>query len=94
MKILVVNAGSSSLKFQLIDMENREVVAKGNVEKINEKGKTVIVVTHDMEIVNRYPHRTVTIENGKIIRINYTNMEAFADEESLLAKVENFEKMG
>jgi len=37
------------------------------LEKINEKGKTVIVVTHDMEIVNRYPHRTVTIENGKII---------------------------
>ncbi len=36
------------------------------LEKINEKGKTVIVVTHDMEIVNRYKHRTVTIENGKI----------------------------
>ena len=38
MKILVINAGSSSLKFQLIDMDNKEVVAKGNVEKINEKG--------------------------------------------------------
>ena len=38
MKVLVINAGSSSLKFQLIDMENREVIAKGNVEKINEKG--------------------------------------------------------
>jgi len=38
MKILVINAGSSSLKFQLIDMENKEVVAKSNVEKINEKG--------------------------------------------------------
>ena len=38
MKILVINAGSSSLKFQLIDMLNKEVIAKGNVEKINEKG--------------------------------------------------------
>ena len=38
MKVLVINAGSSSLKFQLIDMENKEVIAKGNVEKINEKG--------------------------------------------------------
>ena len=38
MKVLVINAGSSSLKFQLIDMENKTVVAKGNVEKINEKG--------------------------------------------------------
>lgn len=38
MKVLVINAGSSSLKFQLINMENKEVIAKGNVEKINEKG--------------------------------------------------------
>ncbi len=36
MKILVINAGSSTLKFQLIDMENKKVIAKGNVEKINE----------------------------------------------------------
>ncbi len=38
MKILVINAGSSSLKFQLIDMQNKSVIAKGNVEKINENG--------------------------------------------------------
>lgn len=36
MKILVINAGSSSLKFQLIDMDNKSVIAKGNVERINE----------------------------------------------------------
>ncbi|MGN0960918.1 MAG: acetate kinase, partial [Christensenellales bacterium] len=36
MKVLVINAGSSSLKFQLIDMDTREVIAKGNVERINE----------------------------------------------------------
>ena len=29
MKILVVNCGSSSLKYQLIDMETEEVMAKG-----------------------------------------------------------------
>ena len=38
MNILVINAGSSSLKFQLINMKNKEVIAKGNVEKINEPG--------------------------------------------------------
>ena len=38
MKILVLNAGSSSLKFQLIDMETTDVLAKGNVEKINDNG--------------------------------------------------------
>ena len=36
MKILVINAGSSSLKFQLLNTENEEVLAKGNVERIGE----------------------------------------------------------
>ena len=34
MKILVINAGSSSLKYQLIDMENEQMLCKGNCEKI------------------------------------------------------------
>ena len=34
MKILVVNCGSSSLKFQLIDMDNEEVLAKGKCDRI------------------------------------------------------------
>jgi len=39
MKILILNAGSSSLKYQLIDMENGEqVIAKGLVERIGIEG--------------------------------------------------------
>lgn len=34
MKVLVINAGSSSLKYQLIDMDNESCLAKGNCEKI------------------------------------------------------------
>ena len=34
MKILVINAGSSSLKYQMIDMDNESVIAKGLVERI------------------------------------------------------------
>lgn len=34
MKILVINAGSSSLKYQLIDMDDESVLAKGNCERI------------------------------------------------------------
>ena len=34
MKILVINCGSSSAKYQLIDMETEEVMAKGNYERI------------------------------------------------------------
>ena len=37
MKILVINAGSSSLKFQLIDMDNEAVIAKGICEEIGGK---------------------------------------------------------
>lgn len=37
MKILVVNCGSSSLKYQLIDMEGEKLLAKGNFERIGEK---------------------------------------------------------
>ena len=51
MKILVINCGSSSLKYQLIDMENEKVMAKGAIEriglKINGGEENVIVKTDD-----------------------------------------------
>lgn len=43
MKILVINAGSSSLKYQLIDMDNEQMVCKGNCEKI---GLPMGIFTH------------------------------------------------
>lgn len=42
MKILVVNAGSSSLKYQLIEMENESVLAKGVCERIGQEGSVLI----------------------------------------------------
>ncbi len=38
MKILVINAGSSSLKYQLIDMKDESVIAKGNCDRIGIDG--------------------------------------------------------
>lgn len=38
MKIIVLNCGSSSIKYQLFDMPTQEVLAKGLVEKIGLKG--------------------------------------------------------
>ena len=43
MKVLVINCGSSSLKYQLIDMENESVLAKGICERIGAEGS---VLTH------------------------------------------------
>ncbi len=39
MKVLVVNAGSSSMKYQLFDMSNETMIAKGNCERIGTDGK-------------------------------------------------------
>ena len=39
MKILVINAGSSSLKYQLIDMDGEQLIAKGICERIGIDGK-------------------------------------------------------
>jgi len=41
MNILVINCGSSSLKYQLIDMSNEEVKAKGLVERIGIEGSRI-----------------------------------------------------
>ena len=39
MKVLVINAGSSSLKYQLFEMDDESVLAKGNCERIGVDGK-------------------------------------------------------
>lgn len=42
MKVLVINAGSSSLKYQLFDTESLTVLAKGNCERIGIGGSKII----------------------------------------------------
>jgi len=58
MKILVINAGSSSLKYQLFDMTSNEVMAKGLCERIGidgsklkhtPAGKDAVVIEQDMK---------------------------------------------
>ncbi len=45
MKVLVINCGSSSLKYQLIDSETEEVLAKGLCERITIDGKLTHATT-------------------------------------------------
>lgn len=49
MNILVINCGSSSLKYQLIDMEKEEVLAKGLVERIGIEGSRIKHEVKDKE---------------------------------------------
>lgn len=51
MKILVINCGSSSLKYQLIDMEQEGVLAKGICERIGIEGSKL---THEPEGSDKY----------------------------------------
>lgn len=44
MKVLVINCGSSSLKYQVLDMTNESLLAKGLVERIGMEGS---VITHE-----------------------------------------------
>ena len=51
MKILVLNCGSSSIKYQLFTMGNRAVIAKGGIEKLGMKGSFLKHVRQDGQVV-------------------------------------------
>ena len=64
MKVLVINAGSSSLKYQLIDMETEAVIAKGGCERIGLDGAKL---THkangkETEIIAAQPTHNESIQ--------------------------------
>ena len=74
MIVLVVNCGSSSLKYQLVNMDNEEVMAKGLVEKI---GLTDSQLTHKWngqkkEIKQSIPDHQVAV---KLVLDNLTDAE-------------------
>lgn len=60
MKILVINAGSSSLKYQLIDTDNEAVLAKGNCERIGQNGAFIGFKTPDGKKKSTAKHRCLT----------------------------------
>ena len=63
MKVLVINSGSSSLKYQLIDMETESVVAKGNCERIGIDGSKLIhkAKGQQLEILTPMPNHNVAV---------------------------------
>ena len=66
MKILVINCGSSSLKYQLIDMENESVMAKGLCERIGIEGSKLTHKANGKEMVieQAMPAHTEAIKLG------------------------------
>lgn len=64
MKVLVINAGSSSLKYQLIDMETEKVLAKGGCERIGISGSFLKAKGNGGERVykQKMPNHKIAIE--------------------------------
>ncbi|MCM1289268.1 MAG: acetate kinase [Corallococcus sp.] len=64
MKILVINSGSSSLKYQLIDMQTEQVLAKGNCERIGIEGSNFIYKAHGNSIEEKtdMPNHNVAVK--------------------------------
>ncbi len=58
MKILVLNCGSSSLKYQLINMENDEVLASGKYERIGEDEAFITHKVNGQKIEIKHPAKT------------------------------------
>jgi acetate kinase len=61
MKVLVINCGSSSLKYQMLDMTNEVLLCKGLVERIGIEGS---VITHEKTGMDKYK-LVVPMENHK-----------------------------
>lgn len=66
MKVLVINCGSSSLKYQLFDMTTEEVLAKGIVERIGLKGSQL---THKPRGKENYAQEAEINDHNKAIAL-------------------------
>ncbi len=75
MKVLVVNCGSSSLKYQLIDMNDEKVLAKGNFERIGEQESFVTHKVNGEKYVTKTPvmnhEEALKIVLGELVHKDY-----------------------
>lgn len=65
MKVLVINCGSSSLKYQLLDMKDESLIAIGNCERIGIDGSFIKHNTQGQETIKDHceiPNHTVAFE--------------------------------
>ena len=65
MKILVLNCGSSSIKYKLFDMDKNDVIAQGGIEKIGMKGSFLKLTDKDgnkVVIEKEIPEHTVGVK--------------------------------
>jgi len=66
MKIIIINSGSSSIKYQLIEMPSQKVICSGMIERIGQKNSELTFVTEDETIEERWAIANHTIGLEKI----------------------------
>jgi len=71
MKILTLNCGSSSIKFQLINVKNRDVLASGVVERI---GENTALFTYKSELYTKKKREMVIEDHTKGIQLILDNL--------------------
>ena len=72
MKVLVINCGSSSLKYQLIDMDGEAVLCKGLCERIGIEGSKIVHKAHGKEWEEEVPFPTHTEAFMKVVEMMTT----------------------
>ena len=88
MKVLVINSGSSSLKYQLIDMETELVIAKGNCERIGIEGSKLVHKAKGEEFVFE---QAMTNHNEAVSLV----LKALTDEKSgVISSMEDIDAVG
>ena len=89
MKVLVVNAGSSSLKYQLFNTDNGVVMAKGNCERIGIEGSRLM---HKKQGMNDYILDTPLADHSAAIKLVVETL--LSDEYGCIKSPDEIEAIG
>ncbi len=75
MKILVINSGSSSIKFQLIEMPGKDVICSGMVERIGLKNSKIYFNSdkNEIEEIHSIPNHEIGLEKISQLILNKEN---------------------
>jgi len=87
MKILVINAGSSSMKYQLIDMDTETVIAKGNCERIGNGGMIGHKLADGTKIEYDVPFPTHAEAFAEVLKLLTTGEHKVVNDVSEIAAV-------
>ena len=87
MKVLVINCGSSSLKYQLIDMDGEAVLCKGLCERIGIEGSKIVHKAHGKEWEEEVPFPTHTEAFMKVVEMMTTGEGAVVKDTSEISAI-------